>query len=97
MATLDERIYAADQAYQVLENSAFQSAMSDIKTEIMEQWKLSPARDPEGREKLWQLLKLSEKLETNLRTRLETGKLARLELDHQQSLAQKAKALVGLT
>lgn len=97
MATLDERVYDGDQAYLVLQNSAFQAALNDIETEIMEQWKQSPARDPEGREKLWQLLKLAGKLRANLQTRLETGKLAKLEIAHNQTLAERAKALVGMS
>lgn len=97
MATADQRVYDGDQAKLVLENEAFQQALGDIETEITEQWKQSPARDPEGREKLWQLLKLAGKLRSNLQTRLETGQLARLELDHEQkTLKQRAKELVGL-
>lgn len=97
MATIDQRIYDADQAKLVLENSAFHQALADIEAEITEQWKQSPARDPEGREKLWTMLKLAGKLRANLLTRMETGKLARLELDHEQkTLAQKAKELVGM-
>lgn len=97
MTTADQRVYDGDQARLVLDNEAFQQALDDIETEITEQWKQSPARDPEGREKLWQLLKLAGKLRSNLQTRLESGKLARIELDHQQNtLLQKAKEFAGL-
>lgn len=96
MATLEQRIYAADQAKLVLENEAFALAMADMKQEITEQWMQSPARDPEGREKLWQLLKLSEKFESILRTSLDTGRLARIELQHNQSMAERLKHAVGL-
>jgi len=97
MATLDERIYDADQAYLVLQNTAFQQAMDDVKSEIIESWKSAPARDQEGREKLWQLLKLAEKLEANLKTRLETGKLARLEVEHNRTLMERARDAIGLS
>ncbi|UOD28777.1 hypothetical protein INH39_25550 [Massilia violaceinigra] len=95
MATLEERQYDGDQARLVLENEAFASALADMKTEITEQWKQSPARDNEGREKLWTMLKLLDKLEATLRTTLETGRLAKLELDYQQTLAERAKELIG--
>jgi hypothetical protein len=91
MATIEERIYEADQAKLVLENPVFQQALDDIKAELIESWKTAPARDAEGREKLWQLLKLAEKLEANLKQRLETGKLARLELNNKESMLEKAK------
>lgn len=93
---LEQRIYNGDRAREVLENEAFTAALADIKQEITEQWKQSPARDTEGREKLWQLLKLADKLEATLRTSLETGKLAVLDLQHKQSLLDRAKAVVGL-
>lgn len=97
MATLEQRIYDADQAKLILENPVFQQVLDDIEAEISESWKNSPARDPEGREKLWQLLKLAGKLRTNLNTRLESGKLARLDLDHQEkTLLQRGKELVGI-
>lgn len=94
--SLEQRVYDADRAREVLENEAFQQAFADIQQEITEQWKNSPARDEEGRKLLWQLLKLSEKLKVTLEGSLEDGKMARLELDHQQSLLDKAKSLVGL-
>lgn len=97
MATADQRVYDGDQAKLVLDNEAFQQALNDIETEIMESWKNAPARDQEGREKLWQMLKLAGKLRANLQTRLETGKLARIELDRQRkSMLQKARELTGL-
>lgn len=97
MATLEQRIYDGDQARQVLDNEAFAAAFADIKQELTDQWAQSPARDHEGREKLYQLLKLTDKLEATLRSSLETGKLAKLELEHQRSLAARALSAVGLT
>jgi hypothetical protein len=39
---------------------------------------------------------LLSKLQAMLQTTLDTGKLARLDLQHQRTLAEKAKRLVGL-
>lgn len=52
----------------------------------------SPARDQEGREKLWQYLMLLRKVKANLTTTLETGKLAQLEMQHKMTLAERVKA-----
>lgn len=93
---IEQRIYNGDRAREVLENEAFAAAFVDIKTEITEQWKQSPARDNEGREKLWQLLKLADKLESTLRSSLETGTLAKLELQHKRTLAERARSAIGL-
>ncbi len=97
MATLEKRQYDGDQARLVLENEAFATALADMKEEITEQWKKSPARDTEGREKLWTMLMLLEKLEATLRTTLETGVLATQELAYQRSLIDRAKDAIGWT
>jgi hypothetical protein len=88
---LSERIYNGDRAREVLENEAYLAAFADTEQEILTQWKESPARDSEGREKLWMLLSLMHKLKANLQTTLETGKLAKLELEHKRSLANRVR------
>lgn len=93
---LSERLYNGDRAREVLENEAYIAAFETIETEIKTQWQNSPARDQEGREKLWLMLSLMHKLKATLQTTLETGKLAKLDLQHQQSLKDRAKSLVGL-
>lgn len=93
--TLEERIYNADRAREVLENEAYLAAFADTKQELTTAWENSPARDQEGREKLWLMLSLLKKLEKHLQTSLDTGKLARLDLDHKRTLAEHAKALIG--
>lgn len=93
---IEQRIYNGDRAREVLENEAFQQAMTELKSEVIAKWQSSPARDPSGRETLWQLLKIAEKFETILTSSLETGKLAQMDLAHKESLLQKAKRTIGL-
>lgn len=95
MSDLDKRIYDADQARLVLENPAFAQAFDDIKTELIQSWQESPARDQAGREHLYQLLRLANKLEATLRSSLESGQLAKAQLQHQQTLMERAKQIVG--
>jgi hypothetical protein len=95
--TLEKQIYDGDRAREVLENEAFQQVFADYRTEITEQWMNSPARAEADRERLWTYLTMLNKLEAMLKTTLETGKLRRLDLEHQRTLAQKAKRLVGLS
>ena len=76
-------------------NEAFIAAFDDIEKEIIESWKSTPARDAEGRERLWTYLTLLKKVRTQLETTLETGKLAQLELSHRQSAMDKLKDLAG--
>ena len=93
---ISERIYNADQAKLVLDNEAFKQAFEDIKQELTEQWKTSPARDQAGREKLWLMLKLLEKVEICLKSSLDSGKLAVKELEYQKSIAERAKDWIGV-
>lgn len=95
MKTLEQRMYGGDRAREVLENEAFQAAFADIEQEVMNQWTNSPARDAEGREKLYSYLMLLRKVKACLHTTLDTGKLATLDLQHKQSLANRAKGWIG--
>jgi hypothetical protein len=94
--TPEQRVYDGDRAREVLDNEVFQQVFADLATEITEQWKKSPARDEAGRHELWLMQSLLSKLQTMLQTTLDTGKLARLDLEHKRTLAQKARNWAGL-
>ena len=90
---LEQRLHLGSRAREVLENEAFTEAFSQIETEITEQWKNSPKRDEEGREKLFQYLTMLNKVKATLTSTMETGRLAQLELQHKQTLIDRAKAM----
>ena len=89
MKTIEQRIYDANRAKEVLENEAFVAAFDDTEKEIIEQWTSSPARDAEGREKLHTYLMLLRKVKAHLLYSLDTGKLADIDLQHKKSLAER--------
>lgn len=60
----------------LLENELLKEALAAIESEVMEQWIACPARDKEGKEALWQLIKTSRKFKDILHGYVETGKLA---------------------
>jgi hypothetical protein len=86
-----QEIYRGNRAREVLENEMFIEAFETIRNEVISQWQQSPARDSEGREKLFQLLKIADKFKAILTTTLETGKLANLQLEQNRSMLAKAK------
>lgn len=92
MDTLEQRMRQGEQARQVLENPAFAKAFDDIEKEHVEAWKNSPARDPDGRETLWMTVKLLHKLRSTLESAMTDGKLANVELEHQNNLLTKERA-----
>lgn len=93
MTTLEERLYQGNRAREILENEAFISAYEVIEKDVIEQWTSSPARDAEGRERLWTYLQMLRKLKAQITQTLETGQLAQLELQHKQTLIDRAKKI----
>lgn len=87
--TPEQRIAAADRAREVLDNEAFIGAFAAIEQEYTDQWKNSPARDAAGREAIWSYLALLRKLRSQLTAMMETGQLARADLQHQQSMRER--------
>ena len=67
-------------AMSLLENELLREALDAIDAEVMEQWIDCPARDKEGKEALWQLIKTSRKFRSILTGYIETGKLATEQL-----------------
>lgn len=63
-------------ARELLESELLNEALDAIEQEVLEQWVQCPARDHEGKEALWQLIKTSRKFKTILKGYVETGKLA---------------------
>jgi hypothetical protein len=94
--TIEQRIYDGDRARELLENEVFQQVFADYKQEITDRWMKSPARDEEGREKLWTFLAHLNKLELMIRTTLDSGKLAVKDLEYQRTMAEKAKGWIGM-
>jgi hypothetical protein len=67
-------------ALHLLENELLKEALEAIEKEVMEQWIACPARDKEGKEALWQLIKTSRKFREILLGYINTGKLATANL-----------------
>lgn len=63
-------------ALQLLENELLNEALDAIEKEVLDQWVACPARDKEGKEALWQLIKTSRKFREILTGYVNTGKLA---------------------
>lgn len=95
MATVEKRIYDAARAREVLDNEAYQQAFEDIRTEYTQAWMNSPARDADGREKLYLMLQLTNKLEVTLKGMLLSGQQAKIqrEMESEQLSRERAQDL----
>ena len=93
--TEQQTVQRATEAAQVLDNPAYQEAMRQMKTAVIQQWKDCPVRDREGQLLLLQLAKLTDKFESMLNGMIETGKLAqhRVDLDRERNETLSARFL----
>lgn len=85
----------AQRAADVLNNEVFAEALAAIRSEVVKQWESCPARDHEGKEALWQLIKTASKFEGLLKGYIETGKLATEQLKRfeKESVLQRLKRI----
>jgi hypothetical protein len=93
---LESKVRRGVRAKEILESDIFLGAFADIKQEILEQWEQSPARDAEGREKLYLMLAMLAKVQAALTRVMDSGKLAQAELGHQRSQEERATEYLGL-
>ena len=95
MKTLEQKVYDGQRAKEVLENEVFQSVFDDIEKELHESWKSSPVRDEAGREKLFLMTMLLNKVRQSIMVTLETGTLAKAELQHKQTMRDRLNDWLG--
>lgn len=88
-------IERARQAQDLIEHPLFKEALEMYRQRLQQEWADSPARDTEGRERLWLMQKTVSVVEGHLRTLMETGKLASIQLQQRQTLMQRAKSWLG--
>ena len=73
--TPDEEQRRAELAKSVLDNPVFDEAVIKIKNDLYAEFQNSPARDSEGREKIYLMGKMFDLLLVNIKSVMETGKL----------------------
>jgi len=73
-------ILRGEQAQRLLDDPILADAFATIEQEYIEQWQNSPARDAEGREKLYMMLKLLQRVKGHLSQVVDTGKLEKATL-----------------
>ena len=78
--TLPQEDARGAKAREILEEPLIIEAFGKIEAEILTAWEDSPARDTEGREKLYQMLMLSRKVKRHFESVVMTGEMARRTL-----------------
>jgi len=73
--TPEEEKRRSELAKNILDNPVFQDSIKKIKQELYGEFLNSPARDSEGREKIYLMGKMFDLLLVNIKSVMETGKL----------------------
>lgn len=84
----------ARMAAELSEHPLFREALDGYKDRLTREWAASPARDTEGRERIWLMLRTAEAVEAHLRELMETGKLASIQIEQKRSLKERAAAMM---
>lgn len=81
----------AAQARELLEHPLIVEALDAFEKEVIAEWKRSPVRDQEGRERLFLMLKAQEKFRSHLVSMVTTGRLISLH----PTAAERLRQAVG--
>ena len=77
----EKEIQRGQQAKRILEDPIFVEALQKVSQELDQEWINSPIRDTEGREKIYMMKKMLNVLHVQLKSVMETGKLATKQIN----------------
>lgn len=69
-------ISRGQRAQAILEDPLVGEAFAALERECLAEWRAAPARDVEGRERLWLMLKMAERFKAHFTSLIDSGKLA---------------------
>jgi len=78
---LHESISRGARAEALLQNDLLQEAFVRLEQDYVEAWRVSPARDTDGRERLWQAVNVVAKVRDHIVKVVNDGKLSQRHLD----------------
>jgi len=77
----DKEIQRGELAKRILEDPIFVEAVQKVSSELRQEWLSSPIRDTEGREKIYMMEKMLNVLLVQIKSVMETGKLASKQIN----------------
>lgn len=89
---LHDEVQKGRDAEQIIEHPIIKEAFAQVRAGIINKWADAPLRDKEGAHELKLMLKLLGDVEMNIRRFVDTGKMAEIQLEKEQKIAEfKAK------
>jgi hypothetical protein len=86
---LHESISRGARAEALLQNDLLQEAFVRLEHDYIDAWKISPARDTDGRERLWQAVNIVGKVRDHIVKVVNDGKLSQRHLNELAHGARK--------
>lgn len=77
------------EAEEILNSDVFKLAFSNYKTELLELWEQTPAKDQDMREKIYSAIKLLPEVEKHLRILIEKGKISPTQINSMKGVLKK--------
>tara|TARA_R110000764_G_scaffold36181_1_gene80843 strand:- start:40 stop:285 length:246 start_codon:yes stop_codon:yes gene_type:complete len=77
----EKEIQRGQQAKRILEDAIYVEAIQKVSQELDQEWINSPIRDTEGRERIYMMKKMLNVLLVQIKSVLETGKLASKQIN----------------
>ena len=78
---LEKEQQRGQQAKRILEDPIYIEALQKVSQELDQEWINSPIRDTEGRERIYMMKKMLNVLHVQLKSVMETGKLATMQVN----------------
>ena len=78
---VEKEIQRGQQAKRILEDPIYVEAIQKVSQELDQEWINSPIRDTEGRERIYMMKKMLNVLLVQIKSVLETGKLASKQIN----------------
>lgn len=91
--SLSDEIQRGIQAQSILDSEIYQESVEAVRSAIIRQWEACPIRDVEGQHELKLMLKLLGDIQANIKTVMETGKLASVQIERESKLKSLKRAV----
>lgn len=75
----------------VLDNQLYRESFDSVRAGIIHAWETAPIRDKEGQNELKLMLKLLTDVQRNLETVMQTGKMAKIQIEREGWMQQASR------
>lgn len=90
---MENEIQRGIQAQSILDSEIYKESVEAVRSAIIRQWESCPIRDVEGQHELKLMLKLLGDIQANIKTVMETGKLAKVQIERESKLRNIKRAV----